>query len=237
MEDKAFYRGAWMQSQIQKVSVQFWVSDRGPYALLALLVFTLFILAPLLSARMVAPVVLEIAFSLILISGAFIVSSRLSIRLITAAVGILSVFLRLLGTSVTGKMIVAVDSLVSVGMLSCFAFLMAWHFLGRDRAAGQRIAGAVTIYLLLGLIWSRLYQLVELVYPGSFRIQEGEVLNAASLSYFSFVTLATLGYGDIAPTHIIARDLAILEAITGQLYLVILISSLVSERSSTANMP
>ncbi len=161
------------------------------------------------------------------------VSSRASVRLLTVAVGLLSMFFRLLGISVTGKIIVALDTFVSVGMLSCFVLLMARHFLGRGRASKHRISSAVSIYLLLGLIWSRLYQLVELMIPGSFRIHEGEILSAASLSYFSFVTLATLGYGDIVPTHIIARDLAVLEAIMGQLYLVILISGLVAEGSPT----
>ncbi|MHC1730319.1 MAG: potassium channel family protein [Syntrophobacteraceae bacterium] len=134
--------------------------------------------------------------------------------------------------SVTGKIIVAVDILVSVGVLSCLALLMARQFLASVRASAHRIAGAVAIYLLLGLIWTRMYQLVELVSPGSFRIHEGETLNAGSLAYFSFVTLATLGYGDIVPTHIVARDLAVLEAIMGQLYMVILISRLVSEGSA-----
>ncbi len=221
-----------MPERIRKLTFHFWAADRGPYALLLFLAFTLFILAPMLSARLVSPVLLEIAFSVVLVSGAFIVSSRASVRLITVVAGLLSVFFRLLGISVTGKVIVVIDTCISVGMLSCFALLMVRQFLGANRAQVHRIAGAVAIYLLLGLIWSRMYQLVELVIPGSFRIQEGDILNDASLAYFSFVTLATLGYGDIVPTRIIARDLAVLEAIMGQLYLVILISKLVSEGST-----
>ncbi len=214
---------------MDKISCNFWSRDRGPYALLIFLGFTLFVLTPLLSARLLKPIVLEIAFSVILVSGAFVVSTRWPIRLIAVFIGVLTVVLDFLGTSVTGKIIVTMDSLVSVGMLSCFAYLLAKHFLARGRTSAHRIAAAVTIYLLLGLIWARLYQLLTLIDPGSFRTQGGEDLTAAGLAYFSFVTLATLGYGDITPVHIIARNLAVLEAITGQLYLVILISKLVTE--------
>jgi hypothetical protein len=87
----------------------------------------------------------------------------------------------------------------------------------------------VAVYLLLGLIWARLYQVVELASCGAFRVPVGESPSGASLAYFSFVTLATLGYGDIALVNIVARDLAVLEAIMGQLYLLILISRLVAE--------
>ena len=71
---------------------------------------------------------------------------------------------------------------------------------------------------------------MELVAPGAFRVPAGEHLDSANLVYFSFVTLATVGYGDFSPVNVVARNLAVLEAITGQLYMVILISRLVSER-------
>ncbi len=123
-----------------------------------------------------------------------------------------------------------------MGMRAVFTLLMVKQLLIRGREPLQRIAGAVAIYLLLGLIWARLYQVVELVSPGAFRVPEGESVNGASLTYFSFVTLATLGYGDISPVNIVARDLAVLEAIMGQLYLVILISRLVTEGVEKAGM-
>jgi hypothetical protein len=218
-----------MRGRLRKYSSNMWTSDRGPYALLAFLVFVLFVLSPLLSARILMPIVLEISFSIILVSGAFVVSSRVSIRLLAVLVGLLSIALDLVGKSATGKIVVAVDTLISVTMLCWFVFLMAKHFLVRWRSSTQRIAGAVNIYLLLGLIFARLYQVVDFMVPGSFRFPEGEVLNISGLAYFSFVTLATLGYGDITPVSVVARDLAVLEAVTGQLYLVILISRLVSE--------
>jgi hypothetical protein len=69
----------------------------------------------------------------------------------------------------------------------------ALRFLVRGRETAHRVAGAVAVYLLLGLIWARLYQAVELVSPGAFRVPEGEIASGANLAYFSFVTLETLG--------------------------------------------
>jgi hypothetical protein len=206
-----------------------WAADSGPYGLLILLICTIFVLGPLLSARIVAPFILEIAFALILVAGAFNISSRSSLRGLAIALAVLSVVLGRFGLSSSERVVVAADMLLSVGMLAVFTVLMIKRFLVRGREQAHRIAGAVAVYLLLGLIWARLYQVVELASPGAFRVPEGESLNGANLVYFSFVTLATLGYGDISPVNIIARNLAVLEAIMGQLYLVILISRLVSE--------
>jgi hypothetical protein len=194
-----------------------------------LLFLTAFVIPPLLTARIVMPVILQTAFWLIIVAGAFNVSSRRSIRLIALTVALLSITLRWLGPSIYGKTISEVDIFFSLVMLSIFMLLMIQNFLVTGRAWGHRIAAAVAVYLLIGLIWARLYEVVELLAPGAFHIPAGESLSSAGFVYFSFVTLATLGYGDLTPVNIVARNLAVLEAITGQLYLVILISRLVSE--------
>jgi len=221
-----------MTRRIDKLSSRFWSPDSGPYVLLACLFVTAFILAPLLSARLVVPLILEVAFSLILVAGTFGVTSRASLRLFALIIASLSPALRWLGVSISGKTVVAADLLISVGMLAFCALLTFVSFVVRGRVTAHRISGAVAVYLLLGLIWARLYEVVELLSPGAFHTLQGESLNAAGMTYFSFVTLATMGYGDITPINIVARNLAVLEAVTGQLFLVILISRLVSEGSA-----
>ncbi len=217
-----------MPGKLGKFAYHFWSHERGPYALLFFLTLTLFVLAPLLSGRIITPIILKIAFALILISGALVVTTWTSVRLLAIVVALMSVALNLFGL-LSEKTAQTLDTLLSVGTLTAFAMLMGRNFLSRRRVQAHRIAGAVTIYLLIGLIWARLYQLLDLLNPGSFRFPEGEGLHAAGLTYFSFVTLSTLGYGDITPINIIARDLTVLEAVMGQLYLVIIISWLVSE--------
>lgn len=211
-----------------------WAAESSSYVLLTLLFATIFVLAPLISARMVSPFMFEIAFVLILVAGAFSVTSRASVRGLALFLALLSIVTGKLGLAPSQRAVEVADMFLSVGMLSVFTGLMIKRFLVTGRSPSHRIAGAVSIYLLLGLIWARLYQMVELASPGAFRVPAGETPNSASLAYFSFVTLATLGYGDIAPVNIVARDLAVLEAIMGQLYLVILISRLVTEGVETA---
>jgi len=93
----------------------------------------------------------------------------------------------------------------------------------------HRIQGAIAVYLLLGLAWTSAYELVLLYHPGALTgdIAGGDAALQSRI-YFSFATLTTVGYGDIEPVHPIARSLAVLEALVGQLYPAILIGRLVS---------
>jgi hypothetical protein len=89
------------------------------------------------------------------------------------------------------------------------------------------IFAACCSYLLIGLVWAHAYYFVELAYPGSFKgIEPGEE-EVMEFGYYSFITLTTAGFGDIVPVSQQARSLSVLEAVTGQLYLAILVGRLV----------
>jgi hypothetical protein len=92
------------------------------------------------------------------------------------------------------------------------------------------IAAAISIYFILGLIWTFIYITVEIHAPGSILPGfEGSYYGKFSeLMYFSYVTLTTLGYGDISPSDAIGRNWAILQAIIGQFYMAILVARLVA---------
>ena len=92
----------------------------------------------------------------------------------------------------------------------------------------QRIQGSVAIYLLLGLTWASAYELLHILRPGAWTGAASEAPISQTWIYYSFVTLTTMGYGDITPVHPVARSLAILEAVTGQLYLAITLARLVA---------
>lgn len=90
------------------------------------------------------------------------------------------------------------------------------------------IFAAVSVYLLMGLLWSLIYGALELLNPDSFKsIAQGFKAGQSFFLYFSFVTLTTLGYGDIVPVSPQARSLSVLEAVVGQLYLAVLVARLV----------
>jgi voltage-gated potassium channel Kch len=96
----------------------------------------------------------------------------------------------------------------------------------------HRIQGAISVYLLLGLMWAALYGVIFVNDPQAFSFgaaaADGPLVNRARLIYFSFTTLTTVGYGDIAAVSPVARSMAILEAVIGQLFPAILIARLVS---------
>jgi len=87
---------------------------------------------------------------------------------------------------------------------------------------------AVSIYLLIGYTWAALYCAWDVFYPGSIQLGSGTANHQSVLLYFSLVTLSTIGYGDVVPLSGEARMLAVLEGVTGVLYVAITVGILVS---------
>jgi hypothetical protein len=92
----------------------------------------------------------------------------------------------------------------------------------------ERILAALDAYLLAGLLFGVAYALVDRAWPGSFRGVDADGLHLPRAIYFSYVTIATTGYGDVAPLSEPARGLAVVEGLGGQLYLTVLVARLVS---------
>jgi hypothetical protein len=91
----------------------------------------------------------------------------------------------------------------------------------------ERIMAALDAYLLVGLVFGVAYTMLDRVWPASFGGAVVQPLTLPEAMYFSFVTIATLGYGDIVPLSAPARGLAVVEAVSGQLYLTVLVARLV----------
>jgi Ion channel. len=97
------------------------------------------------------------------------------------------------------------------------------------------LCASISAYLMLGLLWTIAYWLVDQLTPGAFAFNTNEgrqSIRGFNAFYFSFVTLSTVGYGDITPVSKVARMLAAMEAITGLLYVAVLIARLVAIYSS-----
>ncbi len=128
------------------------------------------------------------------------------------------------------------DTLHFISQLTLFVFLILATFNAmRQVAVGNdinpnRIVGAICIYLLLGVMWSIAYSVLEYLQPGSFKGLTELAMPAWNPDwiYFSFVTITTLGYGDITPLTQTARSLSFAEAIVGQFYIAVLVAGLVS---------
>jgi Ion channel len=113
------------------------------------------------------------------------------------------------------------------------AIIMLRYILSEGSVDSECIFSALSLYLLIGLIYGLLFFIFEEGFPGSLSFQGASLdgstrIQMANTMYFSFVTLGTLGYGDIIPIGGPARALAVTEAIGGQIYLVVVVARLVS---------
>ena len=103
-------------------------------------------------------------------------------------------------------------------------------------ADGRTLLGALSIYLLLGIVFANVYGLIGAVESGPFFAGHGDGSWTDRL-YFSFVTMTTLGYGDLTIAHDVGRMLAITEALLGQLYLVSVVALIVGNLGETRTPP
>ena len=118
-----------------------------------------------------------------------------------------------------------------VSGIAFFAFINIFilrFIFSREEITKDLIAGAAVVYLLTANMWNYVYRFIEMIHPGSFTIAQSQSIGDQSpFLYYSFVTITTLGYGDIYPVTTAAKSCAILEAVIGQLYLVITVAWLV----------
>ena len=124
--------------------------------------------------------------------------------------------------------------IVVLGVFLDLVGLSYLHLLFTGQIDHNKIVGAICIYLLIGLIWALMYLFIAQSVPGAFNGMEQVVWyeNFADGAYYSFVTLTTLGYGDISPVAPVARFLVYMEAIVGVFYMAILVASLIGMRVS-----
>lgn len=119
-----------------------------------------------------------------------------------------------------------------VGLVTSMAFfvytivLLLDRVLTTEESTGDELYGAVSIYILIGFVWALAYGGLDLVRPGAIQGTHGPLV-PGDFIYFSFITLMTVGYGDMAPVHPAARALAMLEAMVGIIFVAVLIGRLV----------
>ncbi|MDJ0814546.1 MAG: ion channel [Desulfobacterales bacterium] len=117
----------------------------------------------------------------------------------------------------------------SFGAIFCgflIALLVQFIFM-QEKITKEVIYAAVVVYLLMAIMWSFLYFIMDYIHPNSFSFPEGHTKGIYPYLYFSFVTITTLGFGDVSPLTHKASSLVILEAVTGQIYLVVIVAWLV----------
>lgn len=205
------------------------ISDRAPsFALLLLLIIAELMLAPLFADSEFGLHAAQGMGSLILIAALWATGAPATAVLLFVPTIVAHLLAAYWGA---GPMHVAALTL-RIFFLGYATGLIMWRTLRRSDVTVDTIAGAACVYVLLAVVWGNLYMLVEFFHPGSFQIPAVWRMGpagdpTAALAYFSFVTLTTVGYGDITPQWPGAGGLAAAEAVVGQLYLAITIARLV----------
>jgi ion channel len=105
-----------------------------------------------------------------------------------------------------------------------------------ERVTGDTIYGAISVYLLIAFVWGASYLLLETLQPGALAINTTwhpkHTIDWPDCMFFSFVTLTSVGYGDMVPITAPARSLSILEGVSGIMYVAVLVARLVGLYSS-----
>ena len=207
--------------------VQRW-RESSMLVLLVLLLMAVFVVPNFIHMARDARVVDDVLITLILVSGVVAVTEHQRLAVALAVLSVVVVVLRW-GTWFAPQDIVhAFRNLSVLGALLVLACAVGINVFAVGHAVRDRLFGAVVLYLLLGLIWAVAYAILDAQVPGAFAGLPRADRSIADWAYFSFVTLTTVGYGDITPVARLARTLAILEALVGQLYPAVIIARLVS---------
>jgi voltage-gated potassium channel len=134
--------------------------------------------------------------------------------------------------------LLSAGSIVLTIVFLCYVVWVILHDIFTDPARSwDNVNGALSVYLLTGYVFANLYLVISLANPEAFDMKRSGALSpdpgalmhrSSDFIYYSFVTLSTLGFGDIAPVAPLARTLSWLEAVSGQLYLAVLVARLIA---------
>jgi len=211
---------------------RFWSAERGLTALLFFLCF-LFIAQYPLSHFSFGPILAKLVFSLVILAGVLATFAHPWVRAGAISLAVAALAVTWVAEVRPGGLVFVVRTglgLIYLGFLLAVVMVQVFQ---PGTVTSHRIRGAIVAYLLFGLAWGTAYQFLALINPGAFQLpanvsaDDPDALTRA-LTYFSFITLTTVGYGDIIPIHPLARLLTMSEALVGQLYPVVTLARLVS---------
>ena len=201
---------------------------RDRYLFLLISLLSLILIAPLLQGVVPLPMLLDIFLTGIFLSALYAISQKT--QKLPLAIGLLLPIVA--GMWFTYFVHTPYLRTVSdFGAILFFAFtiiLLLSSLLRENEITLDVIYGAIAVFLLMALMWAFIFDVIETLRPGSFLITSS-VLQGTRIHfvYYSFVTITTVGYGDILPVTLTARAFSIVEMIAGQIYLVVLVARLV----------
>ncbi len=197
------------------------------YLLLLLVITACLFIQPLAHGKIIGLFLYDLLLSILVVSIILFAFHRRYERVIGLSVGMLAV----IGNWFRNEVLFH----AAMPLLLGFGFVVILRSIFEQKVIRfDDVLGAVCGYLLVGLAWANLYILTNLLVPNSFQMNTKLIDSIADphakrfiFNYFSFVTLTTIGYGDILPTSPVAASLAWTEAMFGQFYMAVLVAQLV----------
>ncbi|HUY28858.1 MAG TPA: potassium channel family protein [Candidatus Binataceae bacterium] len=218
-------RGAWRSALV-----------RGRFTVLLVLLAGLVGVVPFFEGHENALALVHVTLTAVLLAALYASTRRRRDLIIAAALmlpGLTGRWLSDHGLSAELQVGAALFTIAFLGFVTAGVMKQVLH---PGRVTYDTISGALCAYFLIGVMWAFAYLAVELWWPGAFTLTGNVALASLAktheelqrLIYYSFVTLTTLGYGDVIPSNGPARAVSALEAIVGQMYVAILVARLVA---------
>jgi len=218
------------QKEDRSILSLFEKGSRGKFFYLLISLVFLLLVYPFLEHGSIREAFLSILSAVIPITAIFAVSYNKRNLIIAILLGVPTIageLIDLFGIELPHAVIV-----VFALLFYLFTLITIISYVFRDEeVTGDTIYGAICVYLLIGITWTTIFVLINILQPGSFYINPpnniDNVQDWSDFIYYSYATLTTLGYGDITPVTSQARSVGVLETIVGQLYLTILLARLI----------
>lgn len=206
------------------------------FAELLILLIILFVIAPFTEKGGISQIIVSCLFFLIVINATYLISKSKKVLITCLIFAVPTIFLHALGLFYIGNK--TIDILALCFSLAFFTFIvvaMLQRIFLIKKVTFSIILSSVIVYILIGVTFAFAYSLVDIITPKSFTVNFSDNVhylneNAASIYnyfYYSFVVLCTVGFGDVVPASSLAKSVSILEAITAQIYLTVIIARLV----------
>ena len=200
-----------------------------PYAALLFSELGLILIYPFLTGIAYHDEVFRLLAVIVFSTALYTLMGRGRITTIGFILGTPAIVLRLVHMVTHRQLFKIPDEFLGLTFLIFVTSVLVWSIVSNPSVTADTLAGAVSAYFLVGITFGVAYMTINSLVPGSFRdtVEPGKMFTPADFTFFSFVTLTTVGYGDIVPWAPHARALAVLESVMGIMYPAVLISRLV----------
>jgi hypothetical protein len=205
--------------------------QKRKFLYLAKALLLLIIAYPYVQGNMGGQIILSLLATFVMIMSVIAVGDKKShtiIALILAAPWFLLLLLKFPIFPIDNSLLIKDEILFAFLLFAYTTYRIFIHIIKSPDVTTEILSASICVYLLIGLTWATLYVIINMLYPGSFADTDGKIVqDGPDFLFFSYVTLTTVGYGNIHALTDQARSLASLEALSGQLYLTIMVARLV----------